>query len=68
MEYKFIKTSTFENVALLELNRPDKMNALCIEMVEELNHYFNSIPLSTYALIITGQTDFFCAGGDLKET
>ncbi len=69
MSYTYIITSEHNNIAQLVLNRPDKHNALCIGMVEEINHYLQSLLTNEtlHALFVLGNEKAFCAGGDLKE-
>lgn len=58
------------NVAIITLNRPRAANALSLQMLQELNHYFQDLSFddSVRTLIITGAGDkVFCAGADLKE-
>lgn len=69
MQYKFINTSTKDKIFVITLNRPDKHNALHIDMVRELNHCFSELinNSSINAIFIKGNDKAFCAGGDLKE-
>jgi enoyl-CoA hydratase len=57
-------------VAILRLNRPDKLNALSAEMFEALNHHLDELTHDSElrVLILTGAGDrAFCAGTDLTE-
>src|ERR1700747_324803 len=56
-----------ENVATIHLNRPDKVNALNIEMGRGLVHALlhASQDSSVRAVVLTGAGRGFCAGGDL---
>lgn len=67
MQYKFIEYSTSKNTATLRLNRPDKLNAICFDMVKEINHAVSNINPEITVLFIEGNDKAFSAGGDLKE-
>src|ERR1700740_1194810 len=59
---------TIENgVALLVMNRPDKLNALNNELATALNQTFEKIGRSdaVRVVVLTGAGRAFCAGGDL---
>jgi 2-(1,2-epoxy-1,2-dihydrophenyl)acetyl-CoA isomerase len=55
------------NVAVIRLNRPDKLNALNVELGRGLVHALlhASQDNSVRAVVITGAGRAFCAGGDL---
>jgi enoyl-CoA hydratase/carnithine racemase len=56
-------------VAILTLNRPDKLNALNNELISELMHALEGIELdsSVRAIVITGAGRAFSAGADIAE-
>src|ERR1700751_5096798 len=56
------------NVAVIRLNRPDKLNALNVELGRGLVHALlhASQDSSVRAVVITGAGRAFCAGGDLE--
>lgn len=56
-------------VGCLMLNRPDCLNALSIEMVEEVHALFRELRRNerVRVLLITGQGRGFCAGADLRD-
>ncbi len=59
---------TIENgVALLVMNRPDKLNSLNNELATALNQAFERIGKndSVRVVVLTGAGRAFCAGGDL---
>ena len=58
-----------EGVALLTLNRPQAMNALSRELLDELARAIDELAADASArvLILTGAGRAFCAGLDLKE-
>ena len=55
-------------VASIAMNRPDKRNALSAQMMNDLTHVATSIGTSpqTRAIVLSGNGDIFCAGGDLN--
>ena len=73
MDYKNILLEQRDNIAVLFLNRPNKLNAFTFSMMEEIIHALDALDVddSIHALIITGKGRAFCAGADLssgKET
>ena len=72
MNYKTIEYSVAEKgIMLLGLNRPDVYNAVNIQMMEELEHFWRErlYDLETRVIILKGNGDKgFCAGLDMKET
>lgn len=68
MEYEFIVVEQSTHIALLTLNRPDKRNAMHGLLVAELTHALKQLASddTIRVLIIQGNGDNFCAGGDVK--
>lgn len=56
------------DIALLELNRPDKHNALSVDLIEALHGALDTLDADTDArvLILGGTGRSFCAGMDLR--
>ena len=56
-------------VAVLSLNRPDRMNALTFEVYRELTDTFAALAHreSVRAVVLTGAGRAFCTGGDVKD-
>eukprot|EP01088_Endostelium_zonatum_P004475 TRINITY_DN15743_c0_g1_i1.p1 TRINITY_DN15743_c0_g1~~TRINITY_DN15743_c0_g1_i1.p1 ORF type:complete len:296 (-),score=73.21 TRINITY_DN15743_c0_g1_i1:41-928(-) len=56
-----------KNVATLTLNRPDKLNALSVDLGEQFQHHVRSIAKNedVRAVVITGAGKAFSAGGDM---
>jgi enoyl-CoA hydratase len=56
-------------VALLTLNRPKALNALCDALLDDLIHAANHFDKSKEcgAIVITGSDKAFAAGADIKE-
>jgi enoyl-CoA hydratase/carnithine racemase len=70
MTYERILWETRDDVALITLNRPDKLNAWTPGMAEELADAFaraNS-DRGLGAIVVTGAGRGFCAGADMAET
>jgi enoyl-CoA hydratase len=56
-------------IGLLTLNRPDRLNAINLEMLDELYDLFRSLDKQpdTRVLIVTGAGRGFCSGADLRD-
>jgi len=70
MAYEFILAERFDGVAVITLNRPDKLNALSFPLVRELDEaltqYENDEDIK--AVILTGAGErAFSAGADIHE-
>ncbi len=69
MTYKTIELEMIENLAVVTLNRQERLNAISKELIEEfadLVSYFESND-QIRVIIITGAGRAFCAGADIKE-
>ncbi len=67
--YEMIATETRGRVALVRLNRPQALNALCDQLMEELGQAlrgFDADP-AIAAIVVTGSDKAFAAGADIKE-
>ncbi|XP_037953307.1 probable enoyl-CoA hydratase, mitochondrial [Teleopsis dalmanni] len=69
---EFIKTEVTgekKNVAVITLNRPKALNALCNGLMKELSTALDSFEKdkSIAAIVITGSEKAFAAGADIKE-
>jgi enoyl-CoA hydratase len=62
-------TTPREGVALLTLNRPDRLNAISIGLLREFGEVLHWLQETSEArvLILTGAGPGFCSGTDLKE-
>ena len=68
MPFKTITLAINDNVAILTLNRPDKLNSFTWEMHQEVKAAFDELEAaSVRALLITGAGRGFCAGQDLAD-
>lgn len=69
MNYNTILYEKSEGIALIRLNRPKSLNALCRELIDEIDHVVNVIgdDQEVAVAIITGSEKAFAAGADIKE-
>src|SRR5205807_3653795 len=68
MQFQALQLESSAGVATVTLNRPEKRNALSIELLNELFAALDEIERSeAHVLILTGAGKAFCAGMDLEE-
>ncbi len=69
MELRTLQFECREHVGWLTLNRPDRLNALSVEMVNELRRFFGSLDehLDARVVVVRGAGRAFCAGFDVKD-
>jgi len=69
VDFQNILLEQRENIAVLFLNRPHKLNAFTFSMMEEIISALDSLEAddSVHAVIITGKGRAFCAGADLSS-
>lgn len=65
----FIKTEIIEQVAIITISRPEALNALNLQVLEDLEQAFDQIDLDQIrCIILTGEGDrSFVAGADISE-
>jgi len=65
---KFLLYAVRDRIAYITLNRPEKSNALCFELISELRVAFKSAEDDdeVKAVILRATGDAFCAGADLQ--
>ena len=70
MSYQTLDLKREGAIAWLTLNRPDAMNALNRELVNELRDFLSGLPSQPdiRVVVLRGAGRAFCAGLDLKET
>ena len=67
MHYETLQFETVDHLATITLNRPDKRNAISIQMIGELQAALDEIEKThTRVVILTGAGKSFCAGIDLE--
>ena len=69
MAYEMILTETVGRVAIIRLNRPKALNALCDQLMDELGTALRGYDADPAigAIILTGSERAFAAGADIKE-
>ena len=68
-EYKTITLSEEDSVGILRLNRPEKLNAFNMQMLDDMISAIDFVDANDNikALILTGNGKAFCAGADLSS-
>jgi len=68
MSFKTLIYEKKEDVAIITLNRPERLNALSLELLEELNSLVAEVDSSDdlKAVVVTGGQKVFCAGADIN--
>jgi len=68
MNFETVLYSCVDNVATIQMNRPDALNALSLQLGKDLAAAVKqSISDNARAVILTGSGRAFCSGGDLRE-
>jgi enoyl-CoA hydratase len=69
MSFKSILFETNERVAIIRFNRPEALNTLNQNLIEELQHAVRAVEADSNlsCLIISGSDKAFAAGADIKE-
>ncbi|MDE4175646.1 crotonase/enoyl-CoA hydratase family protein [Phaeobacter sp. PT47_59] len=67
MSDPILKIEIEDSIATLVMNRPDKRNAMCEELLEALDAFFSAPPKEVRVVILTGKAGHFCSGLDLSE-
>ncbi len=69
MSYEMILTETQGRAAIIRLNRPQALNALCDELMAELHQALTAYDAdpAIAGIIITGNEKAFAAGADIKQ-
>lgn len=64
-----LKFTENDGIAWITLNRPEKMNALNTQLIEELTETLKKVEDedSVRAVVLTGEGKGFCSGQDLKD-
>lgn len=64
---EFLKIDIDGAIATLTMNRPGKRNAMCDELLNEIDAFFSAPPEGVRAVILTGTEGHYCSGLDLSE-
>ena len=70
VEYETIKVQERKDgISIITFNRPDRLNAINFQFVEDLHDYINKLEnnLNIRVVILTGEGRAFCSGLDLEE-
>ncbi len=67
MSEPILKIETADRVATLTMNRPEKRNAMCDELLDAIDTFFSKPPGDVKVAILTGTAGHFCSGLDLSE-
>jgi enoyl-CoA hydratase/carnithine racemase len=67
MGANMLEVSTDGAIATLTMNRPQKRNAMCDELLAEFDEFFRSPPPEVKAVVVTGAGGHYCSGLDLSE-
>lgn len=69
MRYEFLHVEVDAGVAVVEIRRPEALNALCDRLVAEMTEALDALEANAgvSAVVLTGGPDVFAAGADLKE-
>ena len=66
-DFDLLKVQLSGPVIHIELNRPDKRNAISDPLVKQLHAVFSDLPSDVRAAVLSGVGDHFSAGLDLSE-
>lgn len=69
MEFILVDEQVQSGVALIQLNRPKELNALNLQLMQELRDALQKLDQnkSVRAIVITGNEQAFAAGADIKQ-
>jgi enoyl-CoA hydratase len=69
MTYDTILTETHGPVRVIRLNRPEALNALSVQLIEDLNDALDKaeVDMEIRCLVLAGSEKAFAAGADVKE-
>jgi 2-(1,2-epoxy-1,2-dihydrophenyl)acetyl-CoA isomerase len=67
MDYEAVQLDITDGLAVLTLNRADRMNALTARMRAEVTHAMKHAARNARAVVLTGAGPAFCSGQDLGD-
>jgi len=70
MSYETIRLEKSDVILIVTLNRPEKLNALSTQCLQELTNLFRDLreDIETKFVIFTGEGKAFSVGADLSQT
>ncbi|WP_028880416.1 crotonase/enoyl-CoA hydratase family protein [Terasakiella pusilla] len=66
-EQKYLNIELDGDIAILSMNRPGKRNAMCDQLLNEIDAFFSAPPEQVKVVILTGTEGHYCSGLDLSE-
>ena len=68
-ELEYLEVEKHDGVALVRLNRPEVLNALCMGLMQELAQVFGELEADNdiAVMVLTGNDKAFAAGADITE-
>lgn len=68
MSFETVNYELNDNVATIQMNRPEALNALSLQLSKDLDSAIRqAISDGARAVVLTGSGRAFCSGGDLRE-
>jgi len=67
MSEPMLKIDVADGIAVLTMNRPAKRNAMCDELLDDIDAFFSAPPEDVKVVVLTGTAGHFCSGLDLSE-
>ncbi|WP_068109382.1 crotonase/enoyl-CoA hydratase family protein [Tropicimonas marinistellae] len=67
MSEPILKVKVEDGIAVLTMNRPDKRNAMCDELLDAIDAFFTAPPADVKVVVMTGTAGHYCSGLDLSE-
>jgi 2-(1,2-epoxy-1,2-dihydrophenyl)acetyl-CoA isomerase len=68
MDFETVKYELNETTAIITMNRPDALNALSLQLTNDLRSAIEkAVEDKARAVIMTGEGRAFCSGGDLRQ-
>ena len=67
MTKPMLKIEIQGDIALLTMDRPEKRNAMCDQLLEEIDAFFSKPPAEVKVVVMTGSGGHYCSGLDLSE-
>ena len=55
------------DIAILTMNRPNKRNAMCDDLLDAIDAFFLKVPDDVKVVVLTGTAGHYCSGLDLSE-